>query len=547
MVPDVKGNVKRVDQIVRVLAKYGLADWVGERTPGFVRRRFVTPDGVAVRDLPFEVRVRLALTELGTTFIKLGQMLSTRADMVGPSLAAELSSLQADTPADLPDAVRETLFAELGKQPEEVFAAFDYTALASASVGQVHLAELRDGSKVVVKVQHAGIEQKVRSDLSLLGYLAQIAETSKGELAYYRPSATVTQFSRSLLRELDFRVELNNLLQFERNFAEKPAVHIPCAFPAVSTRRVLVMERLEGYSIAKGDRMTGDGVDRPAFARLFAGTMLDMIFLDGFYHADPHPGNIFVLPDGRLGLLDCGKVGRVDERTRDAFITIVTTFVGRDVDGLTDELTQLCEVPPDLDRRSYHADVAEFVGEFADTPTGKLDMAAAFNAMFAIIRKYHLIVPSRVNMLLIVIAQTEGTARDLDADFSLTDTLQGYGAKLLKRRYSPARLQAELLSSARDWTRLLKAVPRETVALFDRTQRGELRIHIEHHGLQGSLNHLAYALVVAALLLSSSLLWAASAPPRIGGISVFGVLGTLLALILGLHLLYLLVRSSADR
>jgi ubiquinone biosynthesis protein len=544
MVPDIKGNVKRVDQIVRVLAKYGLADWLGERTPGFVRRKFVTPDGLAVRDLPFEVRVRLALTELGTTFIKLGQMMSTRADMVGPGMAAELAALQADTPADPPEVVCDTIIAELGKRPEQLFATFDFHALASASVGQVHLAELLDGSKVVVKVQHAGIEATVRGDLSLLGYLADLAEKNSRELAYYRPSATVAQFSRSLLRELDFRIELNNLLQFERNFAQKPAVHIPRAYPEVSSRRVLVMERIEGYSIGKHDRMLADGLDCKAFARLFANTIMDMIFNDGFYHADPHPGNIFVLPEGRLGLIDCGKIGRVDEQTQDAFISIVTAFISRDVEALTDELTQLCEVPSDLDRRSYHADVAEFVGEFADTPSGKLDMAAAFNSMFAIIRKYHLIVPARVNMLLIVIAQTEGTARDLDADFNLADMLQGYGANLLRRRYSPARLQAELLHSARDWSRLLKAVPRETVALFERTQRGELQIHVEQHGLQGPLNRLVYGILVAALLLSSAMLWAASAPPKLWGISVFGVLGALLALVMGMHLLFLLLRSK---
>ena len=177
-VSNFRGNVRRVDEIVRVLAKYGLADWVGDRTPGFIRRRFVTSDGVAVSDFPVEVRIRLALTELGTTFIKLGQMMSTRADMVGPEMAAELSSLQADTPADPPDAVRATITAELGKPPEEIFVAFDYTALASASVGQVHLAELPDGTKVVVKVQHAGIEEKVRSDLNLLGSLAQLAENN---------------------------------------------------------------------------------------------------------------------------------------------------------------------------------------------------------------------------------------------------------------------------------------------------------------------------------------------------------------------------------
>ena len=330
-VSNFRGNVRRVDEIVRVLAKYGLADWVGDRTPGFIRRRFVTSDGVAVSDFPVEVRIRLALTELGTTFIKLGQMMSTRSDIVGPELAAELASLQADTPADPPELVRATIQSELGAPPEAIFAWFDEGALASASVGQVHLARLHDGTDVVVKVQHAGIEEKVRSDLSLLATVAQLAEANSKELARYRPADTVEEFSRSLMRELNFHTELNSLLRFSQNFASNPQVHIPIAYPELSSRRVLTMEKLAGYSIAKSEQMTADNVNRTTFAALFANSMMQMIFRDGFYHADPHPGNLFVLPGQRLGLLDCGKVGRVDEQTRDDFIGIGAAFLTGDV------------------------------------------------------------------------------------------------------------------------------------------------------------------------------------------------------------------------
>ncbi|MBK8047243.1 MAG: AarF/ABC1/UbiB kinase family protein [Anaerolineales bacterium] len=392
-VTNIKSSFRRVDEITRVLAKYGLADWVGDITPGFVRRRFLTPDGTPVKDLPFEVRVRLAMTELGTTAIKLGQMMSTRADMVGPELATELAQLQADVPADGPDAVRATITAELGQPPEQIFAAFDYTPLASASIGQVHLAQLPDGVNVVVKVQHAGIEQKVRGDLSLLNSVAQLAENNSKEIAFYRPTDTIDEFKRSLLRELDFQTELNNILVFDRNFAKDPKVKFPVAYPEYSSRRVLTMERLSGYSIANTARMKADGVDMGAFAQLFANTMMTMIFRDGFYHADPHPGNVFVLPGGQLGMLDLGKVGRVDEDTRDDFINIVTAFLTKDVAGLTDELLQMCETPPDLNQTSYRADVADFIGEFGDTAEGKLDIGAAFGSMFAIIRKHHLGVP----------------------------------------------------------------------------------------------------------------------------------------------------------
>lgn len=542
-VSNFRGNVRRVDEIVRVLAKYGLADWVGDRSPGFIRRRFVTAEGVAVSDYPVEVRIRLALTELGTTFIKLGQMMSTRADMVGPELAAELASLQADTPADSPEMVRATIQSELGAPPEALFAWFDERALASASVGQVHLARLHDGTDVVVKVQHAGIEAKVRSDLSLLATVAQLAETNSKELARYRPSETVEEFSRSLMRELNFHTELNNLLRFGQNFTGNPKVHIPVAYPELSSRRVLTMEKLTGYTIANAERMAADQVDRGMFANLFANSMMQMIFRDGFYHADPHPGNLFVLPAQTLGLLDCGKTGRVDEQTRDDFIGIVASFLTGDVEALTDQLINLCDVPIDLNRSAYRADVAEFVGEFRESMGSNLDLGAAFEAMFGIIRKHHLVVPPRVNMLLLVIVQVEGTARQLDPEFDLTATLQTYGADLLKRRFSPQQLQKEVVRSFRDWSRLWSALPRETVNLLERIQRGELQIHVQQHGMQGPLNRLTYGIVVAALLLGSALLWAMSAPPAPWGVSIFGVLGVLLGLALAAHLLYLIWRA----
>jgi ubiquinone biosynthesis protein len=542
-VSNFRGNVRRVDEILRVLAKYGLAEWVGDKTPGFIRRRFYTEDGRAVADLPVEVRLRMALTELGATFIKLGQVMSTRADMVGPELAAELVKLQADTPPDPPNLVRATVESELGAPPEELFAAFDESALASASIGQVHLARLHEGVDVVVKVQHAGIETRVRSDLSLLATVAQVIEINSKELARYRPSDTVAEFSRSLTRELNFHTELNNLLRFAQNFADDPKVHIPAAYPDLSSRRVLTMEKLAGYSIANRAKLAADGVDCVVFAKLFADTMMQMIFRDGFYHADPHPGNIFVLPGQRLGLLDCGKVGRVDEQTRDDFIGIVASFLTGDVGALTDQLVELCETPIDLNRAAYRSDVAEFIGEFRDSVDSNLDLGAAFESMFGIIRKHHLVVPPRVNMLLLVIVQIEGTARQLDPAFDLTATLERFGADLIRRRFSLQQLQKEAVRSFRDWSRLLKELPREVVNLIDRTQRGDLQIHVQQHGYQAQFNRLTYGILVAALLLGSSLLWAMAAPPVLWGVSIFGVLGALLGVTLAAHLLYLIWRS----
>ncbi|MCB9161512.1 MAG: AarF/ABC1/UbiB kinase family protein [Caldilineaceae bacterium] len=542
-ISNVKQNVQRFDEIVRVLAKYGLADWLGERGPSFVRRRFVTAEGEHVAGLPVEVRIRMALTELGTTFIKLGQMMSQRPDMVGPELAAELESLQADTPADPPEVVRDIIEGELGAPLDELFSWIDLNALASASVGQVHLAALQDGTNVVVKVQHAGIEEKVQGDLNLLSTFARIAENNSRELGRYRPTATVAEFRRSLLRELDFGTELSNLIQFARNFEEVPGVHFPEAYPEFSSRRVLTMEKMDGYSIANLRRMAEEAVDREIFAQRFGSAMLKMVFTDGFYHADPHPGNIFVLVGERVGFLDCGKVGRVDEQTQDDFINIVQAFLSRDVDRLTDELIRLCEVPPDLDRSTYRADVAEFVGEFAkgDAP---IDLSAAFQSMFGIIRRHHLVVPARVNMLLLVLVQMDGTARLLDPKFNLADALQSFGSELVWRRISPARLQREVTRLYRDLSRFIRVAPRETLGVLEQLRSGDLHVHVHQHGIEKPLNRLTYGIMTSALLLGSSVMWAVGAKPTLFGVSVFGFLGVLLGLAMILYLLFFIWRSG---
>jgi ubiquinone biosynthesis protein len=345
------------------------------------------------------------------------------------------------------------------------------------------------------------------------------------------------------MRELDFRVELENMQHFARNFADDPNVHFPVAYPEFSSKRVLTMERLDGYSIARKDRMLADGIDTTAFAELFSNTMLNMVFRDGFYHADPHPGNIFVLPGGRLGMLDSGKIGRVDEKTQDDFINIVTAFINSDVDGLTDELVRLCETPADFNRSLYRADVAEFIGEFGDM-SGGLDLGPAFTSMFGIIRRHKLVVPARVNMLLLVIVQIEGTARFLDPDYDLTNALQGFGLDLLQRRYSPKRLGREAFRSVREWQRLLDALPRESLQLLERTRSGDLRFTMEQPTLVGPINRVAYGIIVSALLLASALLWGLAAPPTLWGVSVFGFLGVVLALLLGTHLLFLIWRSG---
>ena len=537
-------SVKRFERIARILARYGLADWLGESSPEYLRKHFVAADGQHVSELPGPVRLRMALTELGPTFIKLGQMLSTRSDLIGPELAHELASLQADTPPDPPDVVRTVVEEDLGRAIDEVFADFDFQALASASIGQVHLATLRGGSDVIVKVQHQGIDQIVGDDLDILTSLAQLAEKNSAELRMYRPTAIVAEFRRTLLREMDFEVELSNLRQFLRNFDKQPNVVFPRPHPELSTRRLLVMDRMPGYSIADLERLDEDGVDRGQFTDVFTRVMLDMLFRDGFYHADPHPGNVFHVPPERLGLLDCGKVGYVDDQTQESFTNIMQAMMVGDARQLADEFVQIADTPPDLDRDALAADVGEFLAEFRGQADAPLNLTTLFNTMFAVIRSHRLVIPARMALLFLVVMQMEGTARQLNPSFSLMDALQDYRLDLLRQRVSPDRISRQMMRVYRDWSRLGKAVPREIAELLTLVRTGQLEVKVSHTGRDRQVNRGLLTLLIAATLLASGIILALAALPLHHGASLIGVIGLVVAAILALVLLRAIWKSG---
>ncbi|MDP7302286.1 MAG: AarF/UbiB family protein, partial [Pirellulaceae bacterium] len=315
-IPQIYRNVRRGTEIISVLSRYGLADWISRFNLDFVKDQLKARDGEAIARHPREARIRMALTDLGPTFIKLGQLLSTRPDLVGREQANELSKLQSDVPADPPEAIRRIVEAELGQPIDELFAEFCDEPIASASIGQVHSARLRSGEQVVVKVQHDKIEKTVREDLEVLAGLAQLAE-SIPEFKRYRPATTVAEMARTLRRELDFGREERNLLQFAGQFHNIHKVRIPKPIEELCTPRVITMERLDGVKLEDPRQLVAQGLDLNVVAHRIAELYLEMIFSHGHFHADPHPGNILVLPGNVIGLLDFGMVGRIGERLRE--------------------------------------------------------------------------------------------------------------------------------------------------------------------------------------------------------------------------------------
>lgn len=529
-------HAKRLGEIAAVAGKYGLSEFFGFINLAWFKERLKSADGQALAGLSTEARIRLALTELGTTFIKFGQMLSTRADLVGAELAAELSGLQANVPAESAEAARALLEAQLGRPIDACFAGFDDTPLAAASIAQVHAARLPTGEAVVVKIRRSGIEAKVITDLEIVQLLAELLEKHSPSLRAYQPVAIIRQFRRALLRELDFSYERRNLETFARRFAAEPAVHIPRVFEDLCSHEVITMERLQGIPGTDIERLRHSGENLAEFARRGANMYLEMVFRDGFYHADPHPGNLLLMPDGSVGVLDCGMVGRIDEAMRADVEAMLVAAVERDAEELADVVMRIGAAPLGADRQALRADLGRFLDDYVHQSLRDIDVGAALGDMLDIVRQHHVVLPAQLALLLRTCIVLEGTSRSLDRDFSFADLAQPFYLQGMRSRLDPRMLWRRVRRSTRDWERLFAAMPRDLRLVLDRCREGTFRIQFEHRNLDAPANRLTLGILVAALVISGAALWTSAAPPLLGRSSIPGLLSYALAVHLALRL-----------
>ena len=541
-IPQIYRNVNRWGEILSILSKYGLAGWLSRFDFAIGKSWLKNRDGQIIANETRETRIRLAMEELGPTFIKLGQIMSTRPDIVGSELADELEKLQADVPADATELVAEVIQQELGQTIEEVFAEFSKTPVASASIGQVHRARLQSGEEVAVKVQHHDIEKQVHVDLDILSGLAQLAERLP-ELRPYRPRATVAEFQRALRRELDFERERRHLEQFEHAFAENPQIKIPRAYADYSTQRVLVMEWMNGTPLSAPENVRASGIDLKAVTRNGAEMYLEMIFRLGLYHADPHPGNLLLMPDGALGLLDFGMVIRIEERLREDIEDLLMAIVEQDAHHLVAVVMRVGAVPPGLDETSLSLDLSDFLAHYAYQSVDHFELAPALTEMFDLMRRYEIVLPSPMALLLKVLIMLEGTAQKLEPDFSLMEVLEPYQRKVIARRMSPARQLRKARRMVYEVQQLAEVVPRRLRYILQQVQSGRFDVHLDHRGLEPSVNRLVLGMLTSALFIGSVLLVTNVIWP-VRGVSVPGTLGVALSAAMGLRLLRAINKSG---
>ncbi len=534
-IPQIYRHVGRWGEILSVLSKYELAAWIGRLGPDFAKDLLKARGGAAIARHSWQTRLRLAMAELGPTFIKLGQILSTRPDLVGVELADELKHLQTEVAADPPEVVRQTIENELDAPIAELFAEFDDEAMASASIGQVHRAKLHSGEAVVVKVQHADIERKVEVDLDILVGMAQMAERIP-EFQNYRPEAIVSEFRRTMRRELDFLREERNMQHFAQNFRHDPAVHIPQSYPKLCTDRVLTMEFVEGIKLLDVNRLAPPGIDLGEVARRGADICMEMIFSHGFYHADPHPGNLLLMDDNVIALLDFGMVGRIDEQLLDDMGEMLMAVGNQDSEYLTTIITRIGAAPPELDRATLGIDVADFVAHYGSMSLDNFDLSGALNELVDMIRRYNIMLPARIAMLIKTMITLEGTTRLVSPSFSLIEVMAPYQKKMFWRQFSPKRRLRKTRRFYSEIRYLMSVFPRGMVDILEQVQSGKFDVHLDHRGLEPSVNRLVLGMLASAMILGSTLLLSHGVPPVLWSISVPGAIGMGFSAALGLRL-----------
>lgn len=533
-------NKSRFNEIISILTKYGISDWLKDTNNKWIKDHLKNSRGENITNISKPERIRLAILELGTTFIKFGQILSTRADIIGPELASELSLLQSSTPSDGIDKVEDRIKKEFEVNSiDELFSKFNPEPIASASIAQVHAATLTSGEEVVVKIMHAGIENKIIEDLKIIAKLAAIAERHGRTFKYLQPVLLARQFSNTMLEELDFNKELLNIQKFSNNFKNDVRVNFPTVFPELSGKKVLTMSFLNGQPLNEVAELNWTQEYTSRFTEESAAVFMDMMFRDRFYHADPHPGNLLVNENGSLEIIDCGMVNRVDQKSNQIFEEIIIGVAQKDAEHIKNTILDICTLPKGANYDLLTYQIEGFVDNFLNLPLNEFDMNAAIEEITQVIQEHHIIIPPNISSLLRVVAMLEGSSKLLNPNFNIAVLFEKYHLKILKRRLAPKTIIKKALKNIHQWEHIAEMLPKTLSKILKKSGSDNFEINLEHRNLEKSVNRIVMGLITSAIFLGSSLLWAFEVPPVFNGYSVFGILGVLISS----YLMYKLIKD----
>jgi ubiquinone biosynthesis protein len=509
-------HLRRYRQITGILVDYGFGAALAQlgisdrlNIPRRLLRRRPAIEG----ELSLAKRLRLALEELGPTFIKVGQVLSTRADLLPPEFIDELRLLQDQVPPSDWESIRKVIENELGAPINEVFAYFDPKPFAAASLGQVHYAILHQGKEVVIKVLRPDIERVVNIDLDILQDFAQLVQDRTAFGERYEAVDFADEFANNLRGELDFKKEGRNADRFRENFSNDPRVKIPRIFWENSTRRLLVMERISGIKIDDIPALEAAGFDRKRLANTSARLVLKEILEDGFFHADPHPGNLLILPGEIIGVIDFGTMGRLETKDRIGLARLLILIVQRDSEGIVDQLIRMGIAKYRVDRMTLARELRRILLRYYGLPIQDIPVAEVMNSLEPMIYKHKLRIQSDYLQLIKTIMVMQGVGLRLDPDFDMLTATRPYLGRLMRQIVLPTSWGPSLLRMATDWADFVGNFPRQTSNVLNQLERGEFGIDVEVRELDEAVdrvdrvaNRIIYGVLVAAFIVALALL-----------------------------------------
>ena len=541
-------TLKRFLKILEIMTRFGFQDIADAAWPNWRRRakKREEPEEAVIRRSRPE-RLRLLFEALGPTFVKLGQILSTRPDLITAPYADELAKLTEHVTPFSEKEMRGIIRSELGREPEELFRSFEKTPMAAASIGQVHGAVLKDGTAVVVKIQRPGARETINVDLDIMFYLARKLEDMDAVFARYEPVRIVDEFAYSLRRELNYQIEAANLLRFRKNMEDDDTLVVPRVFLDLSTTRVLTMERIYGDSAALllTDEKIREKYDLKLVAERGVNSLLKQIFVDGFFHADPHPGNIFLLDGNRISFIDFGMMGRINDEERQYFVRIIDYMLRGEIERMTDvalHLTISGRVSGNRDR--FNRDVADLVDENINLPLEKLSVAHILEELLELFNRYKLALKPNLYMMFKALISIEHLGRSFYPDLRIIEMVKPFIQRLKLHSYDPRPMLTHFLDTFGDNMKALNALPMALQDILANMRSGKITLRVEHHRLDDleetvfiTGERLSRSLLVAALLMASGLVVVARIPPFIGEIPLIGMGGFLISGLLSVLIL----------
>lgn len=533
-------NSQRARHILRVFAKYNLLADLKEIQDSQLKRLFKGEQGDdGIQHLSVEERIRMAFQELGTSFVKLGQMLSLRSDVVGEALANELKKLQQDNDTDDSKYIESTICnAFKVASISEVFKTFEMSPMASASVAQVHRAMLKDGQKVVVKIIHQGVEEQSIEDMQIMEWLSTLVERYVKRLAYHKPTLLVQEFKRTLLNEFDLGKEKKNLLKFQSQFENNVHVRFPKPISEYCDRSILTMEFIKGHSLNDFSSLHLDDQQKKGLASHGAQLYMDMIFKYNFYHADPHPGNIFVINSDKLGLIDCGMVGRVDKASMQIIENLIGGVLDADIEVVRDNIIELGELPESCDVEKLETDLEDFIDAYLHCPINELDISSMLQEGIDLVHTHRVFLPAKVSMLLRTLMLLEGSSRLLNPDFNLIEILSSYFAMKKLESLSPKQLGKRIYKKHRQWNQIIDTTPQMITTLMETIQNRDFKMQVDHKNLESLVHKMVLGITGAAIFMGSSFILSSRIAPLVGDFSLLGLLGMLFAFALWISMYF---------